>query len=115
MSHCQISIQRQSLLAIGNPLGRAVRTDFDDAEIQVGHGVFWSHGQSLGQGRFGRREACDPVVGHHAGTTCRIDNRGAHQRLDITGIELQCAFEKARACAIYSGVAPLFTQAMPSK
>jgi hypothetical protein len=61
----------------------------------MGHGVFGSQGQRLGQRRFGRREASGGIVGRVAVPDSHVDPRGAYPRVDIAGVERQGALKKS--------------------
>ena len=59
----KLSIQRQRVLAFGNALGRAVRIIWTTPRNMWAQRVLRGQGQSLDQGRLGRREARGPIVG----------------------------------------------------
>jgi hypothetical protein len=57
--------------------------------------MIWRHRQHLGQGSFGRRGPCRPVVSQKNTERNEVNKCGADQRLDIAGIERERMFIKA--------------------
>ena len=57
--------------------------------------MIWRQRQHLGQGSFGRRGTCRPVIGQEKGDRNKVNTCGADQRLDIAGIERERMFIKA--------------------
>ena len=72
--------------------------------------------QSLDQGRFGRCQTRDPVVSKKVRTYSAVNLCRADKRLYVVRYRaVRARSSKSRACAMYSGVSPLFQQALPWK
>ena len=114
MSVGQISIQRQRPLAFSDALRRAVGSNLDTAQDHVSESVLRGQGQHLDQGRFGPQGARSDCC--HRG-----EHRLSHRHAMPTsasmfpGSSANARSKNPRACAMFSGVNPLFKQSMPWK
>ena len=109
----EIAIQRQRMLAFGDALDGALRQDLDVAEKRMAAGVVRERRQSSGQLRFGGREG-RAGIGHKefppSAMSAAADPTSAST---LSGSAASARSKKLRACAIWFGVLPRWTQDKP--
>ena len=105
VSSSHIAIEGQGPFVFGDALGGSVGEAEDHAQGQVRKSVVGSQRQSLGRRSLGRGETHGFIACGQADREIGLNLRHARQRVDIGGIEGQCALEEAEPRAWLPGTA----------